>query len=68
MSNLDDDQYQLLSDRLDFLDGRMDALEDQKERDTDTRQERKNYRLELWLFALVAIEALFEVLLYFRHG
>jgi hypothetical protein len=68
MPGIDEGQYELLADRLDFLDGRITALEDSRDREADTHHERSSYRLEAWVLAVVVIEAVFGALLYFRHG
>ena len=54
-------RFSLHDERLDHYGDRIEALEGEKQR-------RHGHRLEWIVIILVALEALFEVLLYFHHG
>jgi uncharacterized Rmd1/YagE family protein len=56
---MDDDRYEFLNDRIDHHGERIDALE-------GTRDQRHSRRLEWIVIVLVALEAVFEILMYFH--
>jgi uncharacterized Rmd1/YagE family protein len=59
-------RFELLGDRIDHHDARLDALEEAKRAQTEQKQHRHGVRLEWIVIALVALEAAFEVLMYFH--
>lgn len=54
-------RFELFDERLDHYSERLEKLEDDKAR-------KHGHRLEWIVIALVALEAAFEVLLYFHHA
>jgi uncharacterized Rmd1/YagE family protein len=62
------EQYDLLSERLDHYRERIDALEDEKDQRSITAHNRRGHALEVIIILLVALESVFTVLLYFHHA
>jgi uncharacterized Rmd1/YagE family protein len=59
-------RFELLGDRIDHHDTRLDALEEAKQTQAEREQHRHGLRLEWIVIALVALEAAFEALMYFH--
>ncbi len=62
------EQYELLSERLDHYRERIEMLEDAKDQRAVDAYNRRGHTLEIIVILLVALEAVFEVLLYFHHA
>ncbi|NUY33308.1 hypothetical protein F0160_22750 [Paraburkholderia sp. JPY303] len=59
-------RFDLVNERLDHLADRLDTLEDAKQAEDEHEKHRHGVRLEWIVIVLVALEAAFEVLLYFH--
>ncbi|MBB5509552.1 hypothetical protein [Paraburkholderia atlantica] len=59
-------RFDLANDRIDHLADRVSALEDENKDEADHEKHRHGLRLEWIVIVLVALEAAFEVLMYFH--
>lgn len=65
---MDDDRYEFLNDRVDHCVTEHDSLVDRVSALEGHKVRSHGHRLEWIVIALVALEAAFEVLLYFHHA
>lgn len=63
---MDNDRYEFLNDRIDHEGGRIDDLDTRVTGLEGKREVKHSRRLEWIVITLVALEALFEILMYFH--